>query len=116
MVRIDSKLFLFAVASIISISGLTMDDGSGFTAYAIGEFTPFQNISSSPYNSMGPFVVVDGKNVFVAWAEFASDNKSSDIFFAKSADGGLTFDTPQNISDKKWESINPFLWSMGKRY
>ncbi|MBI4131322.1 MAG: exo-alpha-sialidase [Nitrosarchaeum sp.] len=78
-------------------------------AHAITEFTPFQNISNSPNDSVNPFVVTDGKNIFIAWTEFSKGNHAGDILFSKSIDGGETFSVPQNISNQQGSSITPFI-------
>ncbi|WP_179366227.1 sialidase family protein [Nitrosarchaeum sp. AC2] len=78
-------------------------------AHASTEFTPFQNISNSPNDSVNPFVVTDGKNIFITWSEFSNANHSADIHFSKSTDGGITFSTPKNISNQHGSSIAPFI-------
>ncbi|TAK26603.1 MAG: exo-alpha-sialidase [Nitrosarchaeum sp.] len=78
-------------------------------AHAITDFTPFQNISNSPNDSVNPFVVTDGKNIFIAWTEFSKGNHAGDVLFSKSTDGGETFSVPQNISNQQGSSIAPFI-------
>lgn len=88
----------------------------GFTilpAHAIPEFTPFQNISNSPSDSVGPSVVTDGKNIFITWTEFSKGNQAANIFFSKSTDGGATFSVPQRISNDKGFSSSPFIATNG---
>ncbi|MCV0391990.1 MAG: glycoside hydrolase [Nitrosopumilus sp.] len=82
--------------------------GSVSNAYAITDFTPLQNISNNSHDSIAPFVVTDGKNIFITWSEFTSAHKSSDILISKSTDGGVTFSTPKNISNNSGASTTPF--------
>jgi predicted secreted protein with PEFG-CTERM motif len=56
------------------------------------------NISNQHADSGYPQFVVDGNNVYVTWTQTIS-SQNYDIFFAKSANNGDTFDTPVNISN-----------------
>jgi hypothetical protein len=60
----------------------------GFTNHVI-----ISNISS---DSQSPMILVSNDGVFVLWVE--NKNGRSDIFFTKSVDGGITFETPVNLS------------------
>ena len=56
------------------------------------------NVSNTPKDSGYQQMTMSGNNVYVVWTETISD-KNYDVFFAKSTDGGSTFDTPVNVSN-----------------
>ncbi len=56
------------------------------------------DISGNPQDSGYPQFTVVGNNVYVTWTN-AITSKNYDILFAKSSDGGQTFDTPVNVSN-----------------
>ncbi|HEX5457281.1 MAG TPA: sialidase family protein [Candidatus Nitrosotalea sp.] len=69
--------------------------GSSFAQEQPG-FTNAVNISQVSADSELPHVLVSGNDVFAIWTQ--SSLGKSDVFFAKSADGGNTFGNPINLS------------------
>jgi len=70
-----------------------------------------QNISQSPgISSQNPAIASDsGNNLFVAWDENAG---SHEIFFKASFDGGLTWSSPNNLTNNVGISTAPYVtWS-----
>jgi predicted secreted protein with PEFG-CTERM motif len=65
------------------------------------------NVSNTPKDSGYPQITASGNNIYVVWTETISD-KNYDVFFAKSTNGGVTFDTPINISN----NIGPSGWPL----
>ncbi|MDE1818029.1 MAG: PEFG-CTERM sorting domain-containing protein [Thaumarchaeota archaeon] len=63
------------------------------------------DISTTAGQSGTPEVVVSGNNVYAVWMDNTSGNY--DIFFTKSADGGVTFEKPIDISNLKGDSGYP---------
>ncbi|MBI3623688.1 hypothetical protein HY212_06450 [Candidatus Pacearchaeota archaeon] len=61
------------------------------------------NVSNTPKDSGYQQISASGNNVYVVWTETIS-NKNYDVFFAKSTDGGSTFDAPVNISNNEGPS------------
>jgi hypothetical protein len=61
------------------------------------------NVSNTPKDSGYPQITASGNNIYVVWTETIS-SKNYDVFFAKSADGGSTFDTPINVSNNEGPS------------
>lgn len=73
-------------------------------------FSTPQNVSNSPGLSRTPQLALDsGGNINVLWADNAPPNSSTDIFYARSANGGTSFSTPQNLSSNAGFSANPSL-------
>ena len=69
-------------------------------------FSSPRNLSNSAGWSFGPRLLVDSQGgVNVVWVDPTPGNQ--DIFFTRSADGGLTFTTPQNLSNDPADSGNP---------
>jgi hypothetical protein len=68
---------------------------------------PLENISESTGDSSQPQISSDGDNVYVVWQVITPGN--SDVFFARSTDGGLTFSEPplENISENPGFSSQP---------
>ena len=64
------------------------------------------NLSQNEGPSAFPRVAVSGSNVYVIWYDYSPGQ--SDIFFAKSNDGGRSFKTT-NISDTPMPSYNPWI-------
>ncbi len=60
-------------------------------------FTPPVNLSNNAGFSLDPSVAVLGDSVFVAWMDETPGN--SEIFLARSTDGGATFSPPVNFSN-----------------
>ncbi|VVC05297.1 BNR repeat-like domain protein [uncultured archaeon] len=65
------------------------DAGSTFSAPV--------NVSNTPKDSGYEQITASGNNIYVVWTETISD-KNYDVLFAKSTNGGSTFDAPVNIS------------------
>jgi hypothetical protein len=63
-------------------------------------FSEPENISESTGFSDSPQVICEGNNVYVVWFEDTPDTPFiTDIFFARSTDGGLTFSDPESLSE-----------------
>jgi len=65
------------------------------------------NVSNTAKDSGYPQITMSGNNVYVVWTETIS-NKNYDVFFAKSTNGGSTFDTPVNVSN----NVGPSGWAL----
>ena len=64
-------------------------------------FSDPENLSEeNTGDSFGPQVICEGDNVYVVWYDFTTDYSTSDIFFAESTHGGLTFSDPENLSEE----------------
>jgi hypothetical protein len=74
-------------------------------------FSTPDNISENAGFSTFPQISSDGNNVYVVWYDNTPGN--FDIFFARSTDGGLTFSTPDNISENTGSSFVPQISSEG---
>jgi hypothetical protein len=61
-----------------------------------------------------PRIAVSGNNVYVVWHE-VSISGSFDVFFRKSSNGGLSFDSIKNLSHNKGDSSFPQIASAGNR-
>jgi hypothetical protein len=61
-----------------------------------------------------PQISVSENNVYVVWHE-ASISGSFDVFFRKSSNGGLSFDTIKNLSHNKGDSSFPHIGSTTSR-
>jgi hypothetical protein len=70
-------------------------------------FAATENLSNNVGDSSVPDISASGTNVYVVWQDFAPGN--NDLFFTRSADGGATFDSAQNISDNSGTSRTPLL-------
>jgi hypothetical protein len=82
------------------------DDGETFS-------TP-QNISKNLGNSFSPQITCEGNNVYVVWTDTTGlDPGNFDIFFSFSHDGGLTFSTPDNLSENTGLSAAPQISAEG---
>jgi len=64
------------------------------------------NLSQNNGSSAFPRLAVTESNVYVTWYDYSPGQ--SDIFFAKSIDGGKSFDVT-NISDTPMPSYNPWI-------
>jgi hypothetical protein len=78
------------------------------------------NVSRSPeVFSWLPRIAVSGDDVFVVWQEivFSGGSHGGEAFFARSRDGGETFDAPMNLSRTKAGvgkgRINAEVWNNG---
>src|ERR1700680_1223158 len=69
-------------------------------------FSTPKNVSSSTGFSSNPRISVDSQGAIdVVWVDNTPGNQ--DIFFSRSTDNGLTFSTPQNLSNDSADSGNP---------
>jgi len=61
-------------------------------------------------------VATSGSNVYVVWRDFDSSvvPSSYEIYFARSLNGGVTFEAPQNISQSPGISANPRIAANGQ--
>jgi hypothetical protein len=78
-------------------------------------FSEYDNISEqNTGNSFSPQISSEGNNVYVVW-EDDTDNipGNTDIFFARSTNGGLTFSEPENISENPEFAFEPQISSEG---
>ena len=64
------------------------------------------NLSQNNGSSAFPRIVVSESNVYIVWYDYSPGQ--SDIFFAKSTDGGESFEVT-NISDTPMPSYNPWV-------
>jgi hypothetical protein len=79
-------------------------------------FSTADNLSEEDANeSSDPQISSEGNNVYVVWQDFNFDFSASEIFFALSTDGGLTFSAPpgNNISENTGLSVSPQISSEG---
>jgi hypothetical protein len=61
-------------------------------------FSPPVNVSNNDGQSVFPHIAADSRGILsVAW-EDTTNNDQEDIFLARSSDGGVTFETPMNVS------------------
>ena len=68
------------------------------------EFSDKTKISAASYVSE-PKIVVSGSNVYISWINNDYDNyQNRDVFFAKSSNGGTTFENPVNLSNNDIDS------------
>ena len=93
------------VASGNNVYVTWMDDAPGnydiFVAKSNNAGSTFSkpvNVSNTPKDSGYPQITTSGNNIYVVWTETIS-NRNYDILFAKSTDGGSTFNTPVNVSN-----------------
>lgn len=90
-----------------------------FVARSIDKGASFaspQNVSVTAAASTRPKVVASGANVYVAWVEAVSTPVSgSDVFFTRSLDSGVTYETPRNISNNDGQSTAVSLSADGSK-
>jgi hypothetical protein len=68
------------------------------------------NVSNTPGVSANPDIAVDGKgNVYLTWSDTSQGEKSPDIFFSVSRDGGKTYGGAVNISNTPGVSSDPAI-------
>ena len=67
-------------------------------------FSTPDNISANTGGSFSPQIATKDDNVYLVWQDDTPGNQ--DIFFSVSTDNGLTFSTPDNISDNTANSFN----------
>ncbi|HET9807285.1 MAG TPA: hypothetical protein VFP49_10280, partial [Nitrososphaeraceae archaeon] len=75
-------------------------------------FSTPDNLSESTGNSVLPQISSEGNKVYVVWAD-ETPSGNFDIFYAVSTDNGLTFSTPDNLSENNGTSANPQISSEG---
>ena len=64
------------------------------------------NLSNTTGGSYSPQIAASGNNVYVVWRDQTTGN--ADIFFARSTDGGVTFNSiPINLSNNTGRSAEP---------
>ena len=73
--------------------------------------TPDNLSEDNTGRSEDPQISLEGNNVYVVWQDNTPGN--SDIFFAFSKDNGLTFSTPDNLSENTGDSEDPQISSEG---
>ena len=89
---------LLALVTMISVQVVFGDaNPSGFTNAV--------SLSSTAGNSTTPQMIVTGTTVYVTWVDNTAGKFN--IFFAKSTDDGVSFQTPLDISNTAKES-----WSL----
>ena len=91
------------LATLISFLHSGTDNGLTFS-------TP-DNLSENTGFSPAPQISSQGSNVYVVWYDNTPGN--FDIFFAFSTDNGLTFSTPDNLSENTGVSFVPQISSQG---
>jgi len=107
--------------------GVWMDDSLGNFEIAFKQLTgkcptqtkqqqkgcPVLNLSASARDSIDPVIAINGKNIYVAWAD--KTDGDFDIFVTVSHDGGATFSAPQNVSKDNFDSLSPAIAVEGTR-
>jgi PKD domain len=69
-------------------------------------FSAPKNVSSNSDSSFTPQVAVDaGGSIYVVWEDDIA--LGSNVLFSRSADGGVTFSTPKNLSNSSGYSFSP---------
>ncbi len=105
-----------------NVYAVWMDDSSGnfdifFSKSSDGgqTFATPVDISRTKLDSGYPQLAVSANNVYIVWTEIVTD-KNYEIFFAKSTDGGKTFDQPLDISNNPGASGWPKIAVDGNIY
>ena len=73
-------------------------DGNFDVFFRASQTSDTINLSNSTESSSGPQISSSGNNVYVVWIDGTFPNL--DTFFAFSTDNGLTFSTPDNLSEE----------------
>lgn len=68
-------------------------------------FDPVQNLSTSTTFALWPQLAIAGNSLFIAWSDGLPG--STDVYFRRSADGGVSFEETVNLSDNPGNS-GPF--------
>jgi hypothetical protein len=101
---VTSILFLFVLA------------GTGSSSIAQTQslsFTNALNLSNTRSDSQSPELISSHDGLFAVWVE--TDSGRSNIFFSKSTNDGVTFDTPLNLSgSSQGQSSSPAIVTNGK--
>lgn len=70
------------------------------------------NLSNNPGDSGSPVVAVSGNNVYVVW--FDGTPWNNEIFYRRSTDDGMNFESNINLSNKpQFHSVNPEIAASG---
>ena len=85
----------------------SVDGGKTF-----GQITDLSDMTAD--QATCPQLAVSGNNVYVVWHE-ASISGLFDVFFRKSSNGGLSFETIKNLSHNKGDSSFPHIASVTSR-
>jgi len=98
------------------------DDTSGnFDAYLKtsvdggGTWQSAQKISSLKTNVYNPRIAVEDSLLYLVWAEEISLSQGSEIYFKKSSDGGVTWQSAKNLSNKPGTSWLPVVTVNGSK-
>lgn len=103
------------VDQIGSVSALWLNDSPGNFAVFFSRsadkgatFSSPRNLSNNPGDANNPQLALGlGSNLYVAWESTIPPAAAPDIFFLGSADAGVTFSLPQNLSNNPGFSTNP---------
>jgi len=93
------------VLVVLLISSLIIIPTSVAPIYADAAFDT-TNLSRDGRSQDAVIAASDG-NLYVVWV--SGDAKNTEIFFARSTDGGITFSNPVNVSNTKGLSVEPQL-------
>ena len=66
-----------------------------------------RNLSNNSGASLFPAMALSQNNIYLVWEDGTPGN--SEIYFVRSADGGQTFSSPQNLSNSPGRSRNPAI-------
>ena len=78
-----------------------------YTLQVFAEASPAVNLSNTSGESRRVQIFVEGQNVYTVWTDDTPGN--SDVFFAKSINGGATFEDAINLSNNNGSSAFPRL-------
>jgi hypothetical protein len=97
-------LILQGVISDFAIGGqeLWLDDVCYDSTECENIWAPSQNLSGNAGISRDPSIAVDGSNIHVVWYDDSPGNY--EIFYKRSADGGVTWSSEQNLSNNSGHS------------
>jgi hypothetical protein len=79
-------------------------------AYSI-TWTANKRLTSSPGTSGDPAIAIDGSNIYVVWEDNTPGNK--EIYFKRSADGGVSWTTVKRLTTTAGASNNPAIAANG---
>lgn len=71
-------------------------------------WSPSQVLADTSSTSVTTSITTDGSNLYVTWSEDVG-SASYETYFSKSIDGGVTWSTPQNVSNFPTFPGSPFL-------
>ena len=92
---------------VILISSLHLGTDNGQT------FSTPDNLNNETSDFSDPQISSSGNNVYVVWEDSTLAGGNDDIFFAFSTDNGLTFSTPDNLSESTQSTFDPQISSSG---